>query len=105
MSRGTAAAGTASVTMPTATHLKVTLMRSTIGLTPKVRKTAIALGFKRRMQAVIHPIRPDLIGKVLGVKELVKVENMTLQQIRDEKRERNKPRSANKGYQVVGNAL
>merc|ERR1711939_93715 len=82
---------------------KITLMRSSIGLQPSVRATVTALGFKRRMQSVYSKIDQAAVGKILKVKELVKVETLTHQQ----KREETKPkiRSDNKGYTVLENVL
>lgn len=88
-----------------ASVFKVTLMRSAIGLTPGVRATVKALGFKRRLQSVYQPVGQASIGKILRVKELVKVETMTEQQKLQEIMEKQRPRSDKRGYSVVGSYL
>ncbi|KAJ2005533.1 39S ribosomal protein L33, mitochondrial [Coemansia thaxteri] len=53
---------------------KITLMRSPIGLHPRTRENARALGFKRRGNVVYRPITSELAGMILRLKEIVKVE-------------------------------
>ena len=86
-----------------ASHFKITLMRSSIGLTPDVRKTVAALGFKKRMQSVYRSINEKNVGRIVKVKELVKVETMDAEQVEEECRP--KIRAENRGYTVVGRAL
>lgn len=87
----------------TPTHFKITLVRSAIGLAPKVRRTVEALHFKRRMQTVYEPINEQSVGKILRVKELVKVERVDRATIARERA--TVDRSANRGFTVVGRAL
>ncbi|KAJ2465612.1 hypothetical protein GGI02_004644 [Coemansia sp. RSA 2322] len=49
-------------------------MRSPIGLHPRTRENARALGFKRRGNVVYRPITSELAGMILRLKEIVKVE-------------------------------
>ncbi|KAJ2707501.1 hypothetical protein FB645_000677 [Coemansia sp. IMI 203386] len=53
---------------------KITLNRSTIGLPPKTRSNADALGLKRRGHVVYKPINNEVAGIVLKLKEVVKLE-------------------------------
>lgn len=52
------------------------------------------------MQTVYQPVRQDTIGKILKVKELVKVETVSSTQMERERQPR--IRSENKGYTVIG---
>ncbi|KAJ1646362.1 hypothetical protein LPJ64_002161 [Coemansia asiatica] len=53
---------------------KLTLKRSTIGLPPKTRSNALALGLKRRGHVVYRPICNEIAGIVLKLKEVVGIE-------------------------------
>jgi ribosomal protein L30 len=99
--RNAAAAATAAKQPPS--HFKITLMRSSIGLAPDVRKTVTALGFKKRMQSVYRSINAKNVGRIVKIKELVKVETMDREAVEEELRP--KIRSENKGYTVVRRAL
>ena len=54
--------------------LKVTLLRSRIGLLPKQERTLEALGLRRIRQEAIHRDTPQIRGMVNRVAHLVKVE-------------------------------
>lgn len=56
--------------------LKVTLVRSTIGVIPKHRKTIQALGLKKINSFNIHEDNDAIRGMVEQVKHLVKVEEV-----------------------------
>jgi large subunit ribosomal protein L30 len=53
--------------------LRITQVRSTIGLKPKQRGTLRALGLRRINDTVEHPDRPEIRGMVGKVPHLVKV--------------------------------
>ena len=72
---------------------KITLMRSTIGMPPKTRKNAEALGLFRRGRSIYRPICNELAGIILKIKELVKLELV------DEREPTKKP--AAKGYTII----
>ncbi|EEY19211.1 mitochondrial 54S ribosomal protein YmL33 [Verticillium alfalfae VaMs.102] len=55
---------------------RITLHRSAIGLPKRTRGVLAALGLRRRMQTVFHPVTPDFAGMVFKVKELVRVEEV-----------------------------
>ncbi len=59
-----------------ADKLKITLVKSTIGATPKHRKTVEALGLRKLNKTVEMPDNPAVRGMVQQVKHLVKVEEI-----------------------------
>ncbi len=54
--------------------LKVTLLRSRIGLLPKQERTLEALGLRRIRQQVIHRDSPEIRGMLNRVEHLVRIE-------------------------------
>ncbi|KAI4141032.1 MAG: hypothetical protein L6R39_005536 [Caloplaca ligustica] len=52
---------------------KVTLIRSAIGLPTKTTGVLKALGLRKRMATVFHPVSPQVAGQIMAVKELVAV--------------------------------
>ncbi|HEY6416147.1 MAG TPA: 50S ribosomal protein L30, partial [Acidimicrobiales bacterium] len=56
------------------TTLRITQMRSTIGLKPKQRGTLRALGLRRINDTVEQPDRPEIRGMLGKVPHLVEVE-------------------------------
>ncbi|KXG74765.1 50S ribosomal protein L30 [Thermotalea metallivorans] len=59
-----------------ANKLKITLVRSTIGILPKHKKTVEALGLKKIRQVVEKPDNPQIRGMIDQVKHLVVVEEI-----------------------------
>jgi ribosomal protein L30 len=55
---------------------RITLRRSAIGLPERTRGILAALGLRRRMQTVFHPVEPQFAGMIFKVKELVRVEEV-----------------------------
>lgn len=78
-------------------------MRSCIGLRPEVRKTVSSLGFKKRMQTIYQPVDQGSVGKLLRIKELVKVETVSRKTMLEETAP--KDRSENRGYSIIGKAF
>lgn len=72
------------------TFFKITLMRSAIGLPAKTNGVLVALGLRKRMATVFHPVTPEVAGQILKVKELVAVsemdEMMTKREIHESRR-------------------
>jgi ribosomal protein L30 len=85
------------------THYRITLRRSAIGLPKNKKATLEALGIHRRMQTVYHPHAPEFAGKILALKELVEVENVSASQVRT-KEEQTRDRRPSRGYVVVRRA-
>lgn len=69
---------------------RITLIRSGIGLPKRTNAVLAALGLRRRMQTVYHPVHPQVAGQIMKVKELVAVseveERKTKAQMREERR-------------------
>jgi len=60
-----------------ATTLRITQVRSTIGIKPKQRGTLRALGLRRINHTVEHNDRPEIRGMVARVPHLVVVEEVS----------------------------
>lgn len=60
-----------------ATHHLITLLRSPHGLPQKSHQTLQTLGLHKLHQTVLYPFSPALAGKLLAVKELIKVKNVS----------------------------
>ena len=58
------------------TTLRVTQVRSKIGIKPKQRGTLRALGLRRINQTVEHQDRPEIRGMIARVPHLVTVEEV-----------------------------
>ncbi|KAE8352354.1 hypothetical protein BDV28DRAFT_135235 [Aspergillus coremiiformis] len=54
-------------------YFRVTLVRSAIGLPRRTTDVLKALGLKKRMVTVFHPVSPSVAGQIMKVKELVDV--------------------------------
>ena len=71
--------------MSSQTFFRITLIRSAIGLPQKSTGVLKALGLRKRMATVFHPVSPAVAGQLMKVKELVAVSEvdkpMTKQQV------------------------
>lgn len=54
-------------------YFRITLIRSAIGLPAKSTNVLKALGLRKRMATVFHPVSPAVAGQIMKVKELVAV--------------------------------
>lgn len=70
---------------------KITLIRSAIGLPKKTQGVLKALGLKKRMRTVYHPVSPQAAGQIMKVKELVAVSEVEKSLTASEMRESRKP--------------
>jgi large subunit ribosomal protein L30 len=65
-------------------------MRSGIGLPAKTQGVLKALGLRKRMTTVYHPVTPAVAGQIMRIKELVDVKEvdkaMTKEQMRAARR-------------------
>jgi large subunit ribosomal protein L30 len=59
-----------------ADKLKVTLVKSTIGASPKQKKVVEALGLRKTNRSVELPDNPQMRGAIEKVKHLLKVEEL-----------------------------
>ena len=57
--------------------LKVTWVRSTIGLHREQRKVVAALGLRRMHQTVVHTDSPSVRGMLMKVKHLLEVQEVS----------------------------
>ncbi|KAH1286255.1 hypothetical protein KXW98_003453 [Aspergillus fumigatus] len=71
-------------------YFRVTLLRSAIGLPRRTTDVLKALGLKKRMATVFHPVSPSVAGQIMKVKELVEVQEvdrrLTKEEVRAERR-------------------
>lgn len=58
--------------------IKITLVRSTIGLPQNQKKIVKALGFRKLNQNVIHESSPTINGMVHKVKHLLSIEDVAV---------------------------
>lgn len=70
---------------------RITLHRSAIGLPERTRGVLAALGLRKRMQTVFHPVEPQFAGMILKVKELVRVQEVEERLSRAEVRRQRTP--------------
>ncbi|KAK4987697.1 39S ribosomal protein L33, mitochondrial [Elasticomyces elasticus] len=74
-------------------YLRITLLRSAIGLPKPTLGVLKALGLRKRLATVYHPISPSVAGQVFRVKELVDVQEVEERLTREEMREWRRPES------------
>ncbi|CAK4032507.1 mitochondrial 54S ribosomal 33 [Lecanosticta acicola] len=55
---------------------RITLLRSGIGLPKKTQGVLYALGLKKRLRTVYHPVSPSVAGQIFAIKELVDVQEV-----------------------------
>lgn len=78
-------------------YFRITLLRSSIGLPQKASGVLQALGLKKRMRTVYHPVNPSIAGQIFAVKELVDVQEVDRPLSDSEMRELRRP---DKGFYV-----
>jgi len=86
---------TTPVTAATAAkrYFRITLLRSAIGLPKPLNGVLAALGLRKRMRTVYHPVSPTVAGQIFAVKELVDVQEVEQRLSKPEMRELRKPES------------
>lgn len=57
-------------------QIRIQLVRSLIGIPEKQRRTARALGLRKRNSSVVKAPNPSIDGMIFKVKHLVKVERV-----------------------------
>lgn len=70
---------------------RITLIRSAIGLPRRTQGVLSALGLRKRMRTVFHPVSPQVAGQIMKVKELVAVSEVEKALTSAELREMRKP--------------
>lgn len=70
-------------------YFRITLIRSAIGLPSKSSNVLKALGLRKRMATVFHPVTPSVAGQIMKIKELVAVSEvdkpLTKQEVHQER--------------------
>ena len=87
--------------MSTQSFFRVTLMRSPIGLPYKTTGVLKALGLRKRMATVFHPVTPSTAGQIMKVKELVSVAEVDRAETKEEVTSKRRPE---KGWYVEKSA-
>ncbi|KAF7117701.1 hypothetical protein CNMCM5793_006857 [Aspergillus hiratsukae] len=72
-------------------YFRITLLRSAIGLPRRTTDVLKALGLKKRMAAVFHPVSSSVAGQIMKVKELVEVQEVDRRLTREEVRAERRP--------------
>jgi len=75
------------------TFFKITLIRSAIGLPEKKRGVLSALGLRKRLRTVFHPVSADTAGQIMKVKELLAVSTVEEKMTRRQMHEKRSPPS------------
>lgn len=83
------------------TYFRITLIRSAIGLPAKSTNVLKALGLRKRMATVYHPVSQSVAGQIMRVKELVAVSEVDKALTKEEI---NRERVPDKGYYVESRA-
>ncbi|KAH0607770.1 uncharacterized protein H6S33_002804 [Morchella sextelata] len=70
---------------------KITLIRSGIGMTERQNGVLKALGLRKRMKTVYHPVTPQTAGMIMKVKELLAVSEVDTPLTQKEIHEKRRP--------------
>ncbi|EFQ85916.1 hypothetical protein PTT_18995 [Pyrenophora teres f. teres 0-1] len=81
-------------TMP---YFRITLMRSGIGMPQKTQGVLHALGLRKRMTTVYHPVSQSVAGQIMRIKELVDVKEVAYPKTKEQMRRERRP---DRGYYV-----
>ncbi|USP80943.1 hypothetical protein yc1106_08217 [Curvularia clavata] len=57
-------------------YFRITLLRSGIGMPAKTQGVLKALGLRKRMTTVYHPVSQSVAGQIMRIKELVDVKEV-----------------------------
>ncbi|KAF2866110.1 hypothetical protein BDV95DRAFT_584915 [Massariosphaeria phaeospora] len=72
-------------------YFRITLMRSGIGLPEKTQGVLKALGLRKRMTTVYHPVTSSVAGQIMRIKELVDVKEVGTALNKKQMREARRP--------------
>jgi len=78
-------------------YFKITLLRSAIGLPKQTTGVLQALGLRKRMRTVFHPVSPEVAVQIMKVKDLVAVSEVDRAFTKTEMKELRRP---DPGYYV-----
>jgi large subunit ribosomal protein L30 len=73
------------------TYFRITLMRSGIGMPLKTQGVLKALGLRKRMTTVYHPVTQSVAGQIMRIKELIDVKEVEYPMTKDEMRAARRP--------------
>lgn len=93
------ASNASSSSTSTPTHHLITLTRSPLSLPVYSSRTLAALGLRKRYQSALHSFSPSTTGRILRVKEIVRVRNVSKE---EGERWMNMTRSEGSGVAVSG---
>ncbi|KAI0577539.1 RpmD, Ribosomal protein L30L7E [Pyrenophora tritici-repentis] len=82
---------------PNMPYFRITLMRSGIGMPQKTQGVLHALGLRKRMTTVYHPVSQSVAGQIMRIKELVDVKEVEYPKTKEQMRKERRPE---KGYYV-----
>jgi large subunit ribosomal protein L30 len=74
-------------------YFRITLLRSSIGLPKQASGVLKALGLRKRMKTVYHPVSQQVAGQIFAVKELVDVQEVDQKFSSEELKELRRPDS------------
>jgi large subunit ribosomal protein L30 len=77
----------------TMSYFRITLLRSSIGLPKQASGVLKALGLRKRMKTVYHPVSQQVAGQIFAVKELVDVQEVDQKFSPEELKELRRPDS------------
>ncbi|KAH8708590.1 50S ribosomal protein-like protein L30 [Phaeosphaeriaceae sp. PMI808] len=72
-------------------YFRITLMRSGIGMPQKTQGVLHALGLRKRMTTVYHPVTQSVAGQIMRIKELVDVKEVKRPMTKDQMRAARRP--------------
>ncbi|EUC48249.1 hypothetical protein COCMIDRAFT_87876 [Bipolaris oryzae ATCC 44560] len=78
-------------------YFRITLMRSGIGMPAKTQGVLKALGLRKRMTTVYHPVSQSVAGQIMRIKELVDVKEVAAPMSKEQMRQARRP---DPGYYV-----
>lgn len=76
-------------------------MRSGIGMPEKTQGVLKALGLRKRMTTVYHPVSQSVAGQIMRIKELVDVKEVSRPMTKEQMRQARRP---DPGYYVESRA-
>ncbi|KAJ4381403.1 39S ribosomal protein L33, mitochondrial [Didymella sp. IMI 355093] len=82
-------------------YFRITLMRSGIGMPAKTQGVLKALGLRKRMTTVYHPVSQSVAGQIMRIKELVDVKEVDRALSKDEQKAARRPAP---GYYIESRA-
>ncbi|THW46307.1 hypothetical protein D6D22_03115 [Aureobasidium pullulans] len=74
-------------------YFRITLLRSAIGLPKQASGVLKALGLRKRMKTVYHPVSQQVAGQIFAVKELIDVQEVDQKFSPEELKELRRPDS------------